>query len=77
MTTPIYLHPEITIDEMRRLAQRCGLCLCEEGGRYVLQPAPALLLANGAPYRNSARTDIRFTIARAKAAQADPGEGRH
>jgi hypothetical protein len=75
MTTPICLHLEITLDELRRVAQSCGLCLCEDGGRYVLRPARPLTLPNGVRYRNSARTDIRFTIARAKAALA--AHGRH
>jgi hypothetical protein len=63
----IELHPELSIVDIGRIAERHGLRLVMGAdGRYVLEPS-APLLPNGERYRNSRQTDVRVTFDRARA----------
>jgi len=76
MMTVIYLHPEITIAEMNRLALPSGLRLAtDKFGHYVLEPQPQSRLPSGARYVSSEATNVRNTIERAKAQRSKPPDG--
>lgn len=69
----IYLHPEISIADINKLAIVGGLCLTQDPqGNYLLEPHPFARLPSGARYVNSTATDVRATIARAKARLQTP-----
>lgn len=64
----IYLDPEISMDDINKLAVSNGLRLAQDQcGRYFLARHPQALLPNGARYVNSTATDIRPTLERARA----------
>lgn len=77
MNTVIYLDPDISIADINKLAMHGGLCLTRDPeGNYLLEPRPFARLPSGARYVSSTDTDIRITIARAKARlQTPPSNG--
>ena len=71
--TPIYLHADITVAEVNKMANRNGLRLTvDHYGHILLTPIPLARLPTGRPYVRSENTDVRATFAHARAQQHLP-----